>query len=227
MTRRRTRILAILMALGLMLTAAGGCSNPFAPTGGGGGGGGGEASYRDRLTPGDVLHNLDTAYEYMNDEEYLDCLAEEFLFHTAVADQEDPLNPLPEDWDKQTERLIHQNMFGDETDVDRITLTLTNQGIEYDSGFDPEDPTDDRSSYVEAVDLRVYIPITGDDLILLATANNMFVFGIDPNEVGPNGETLWEVKEWHDLDERTRDSVPEGGAPELTSVGRLKARFLE
>lgn len=227
MARRHTRILTMLVALGLVVAVAGGCSNPFAPPGGGdGGGGGGEASYRDRLTPADVLHNLDTAYEYKNADEYLACLAEEFIFFTAEADQNNPEEPLPEDWDKQTERLIHENMFGDNSDVDRITLTLTNQGIEYDQGQDPEDPMDDRYSYVEAVDLRVYIPIPGDDLILLATANNMFVFGIDPNEVGPNGETLWEVKEWHDLDERRGGQV-EGSTAESTSVGRLKAGFLE
>ncbi len=217
----------MLLALGLILTMAGGCSNPFAPPGGGGGGGGGEASYRDRLSPTDALHNLDTAYEYKNADEYLACLAEDFIFYTAEADQNDPQNPLPEDWDKQIERGIHENMFGDETDVDRITLTLTNQSIDYNSGADPLDPSDDTYAYVEAVDLRVYIPIPGDDLILLATANNMFVFGVDPNEVGPNGETLWEVKEWHDLDERSGSLVSEGSTAESTSVGRLKAGFLE
>jgi hypothetical protein len=224
MTRRHTRVLTILVALGLTLSLAGGCSNPFAPPGGGGGGGGGEASYRDRLSPGDVLHNLDTAYEYKNAEEYLACLAEDFIFYTAEADQNNPEEPLPEDWDKQTERIIHENMFGEDTDVDRITLTLTNQGIEYDPGADPVSELDDRYSYVEGVDLRVYIPIPGDDLILLATANNMFVFQVDPNEVGPNGENLWEVKEWHDLDDARR-AIP--GQDDPLSVGRLKAEFLE
>jgi hypothetical protein len=223
MERTLNRTTMLVLALTVAAWGLGGC-NPFAPD---------ITDPSDpepppeRTTPENVLEVLRRSYVDMSAQDYLDCLAEEFIFYTAEADQNDPDNPLPEDWDKQTERTIHENMFADDTDIDRITLTLTNQGIEYDPGADPVSELDDRYSHVEAVDLRVYIPIPGDDLILLATANNMFVFRVDPNEVSSEGEILWEIIEWHDLDDRSGSPAPEGSTTELASFGRIKTQSLE
>ena len=205
-----TRVAMLAVLAGAVLLA--GCSTSSGP-------GDVEIPDLERTSPERVLAMLTRSYEEMDADGYLDCLAEEFVFYTAEADQNDPSSPLPEDWDKATERIIHENMFGEETDVDRITLTLTNQSIDYNPGADPLDPADDTYSYVEAVDLRVYIPIPGDDLILLATADNMFVFGVDPDEVGPEGETLWEVKEWHDI------QYASTRWDEASSWGRVKAMY--
>jgi len=223
MERTLNRTTMLVLVLALAAGSLGGCSNPFSPPEG-------DPIPNpppERTSPQNVLLVLTRSYEDMSAQDYLDCLAEEFIFYTAEADQNDPNNPLPEDWDKQTERVIHENMFAEGTDVDRITLTLTNQSIDFIPGPDPEDPLDDRYAYVEAVDLRVFIPIPGDDLILLATANNMFVFQIDPNELSSEGEPLWEIVEWHDLDERSGGPVHEGPATELASVGRVKTHSLE
>ncbi len=229
MARIQKRSLALLTVLAVLLVGLGGCWNPFAPDEGDGNGGGESETYRYRLTPEDVLHNLTTAYEYMNAEEYLLCLAEEFMFLTAEADQNDPNEPLPPDWGKQVEREIHENMFGDESDVDRITLDLTDGPIEFVPGPFPDETYDDVWMYTEEVDLRVFIPLPDDELMYLATADNMFTFQIDldPGQVGPNGEPLWEIIEWEDLEERA-GAVHRGDPDtEITSVGRIKSRYLE
>ncbi len=222
-TLNRTTMLVLVLALGVW--GLSGCTNPFAPPPG---------PPEDpepppeRTNPENVLEVLRRSYVDMSAQDYLDCLAEEFIFYTAEADQNDPNNPLPEDWGKQMERVIHENMFADDTDVDNITLTLTNQSIDFDPGADPLDPADDTYGYVEGVDLRVNIPIEGGDyLTLLATANNKFVFQVDPNEVSSEGEILWEIIEWHDLDERSGDPIQEGPTIEVASVGRIKTQSLE
>ena len=229
MARIQKRNLALLTVLAILLVALGGCWNPFAPPDGDGNGNGDPETYRYRLTPEDVLHNLRTAYVYMNAEEYLLCLAEEFMFLTAEADQNDPSNPLPADWDKQAERDIHLNMFGDGSNVDRITLNLTDRNIEFVPGPFPDQTDDDTWRYTEEVDLRVFIPLPDDDLIYLATADNMFTFRVDPDpgQVGPNGEPLWEIIEWEDLDLRAAGALRRDPDIEISSVGRIKSRYLE
>jgi hypothetical protein len=229
MARIQTRSLALLTVLAILLMALGGCWNPFAPPDGDPGDPGDSETYRYRLTPEDVLHNLTTAYEYMNSEEYLLCLAEEFVFKTALTDQNDPNNPLPPEWGKQTERDIHLNMFADDSNVDRITLDLTDRNIEFVEGPFPDQTDDDTWRYTEEVDLRVYIPLPDDDLIYLATADNMFTFQVDadPGQVGPNGEPLWEIIEWEDLEDRAAGALRRDPNTEITSVGRIKSRYLE
>ena len=70
------------------------------------------------------------------------------------------------------------------------------------------------------VDLRVDCP---DSVQYIATAPSLFLLRVDPLEVSPTGEDLWEIIEWYDTDE-------EGGCgrPVMpTSWGALKAIFLD
>ncbi len=228
MTRTFGRASALLIVFGIVLASLGGCWNPFAPSGGGNGHEHPPATYRDRTSSENVLHNLTTAYEYMNATEYLDCLAEEFLFHPSEADQGNPDNPLPETWGKMTEQDIHENMFGEGSDVDRITLTLTEMSSAFSAGASPDSTYDDTWEFQEGVDLRVFIPIPGDELILLATADQLFVFQVDPHEVGAQGQDLWEVIDWWDLQEdQPGRALRPGPGVEAVSFGRLKSMYAE
>jgi len=159
-----------------------------------------ERPYPLRSTPESVLEKLRLAYGNMDLEPYLDCLAEDFLFYTSEADQGDPGNPLPEFWDRATEETIHANMWGEETDVDRITLLMAEISSEFDEGDDPVSIADDRWTFLMHAHLRVYIPIPGDELILLVTSDQEFVLQVDPDEVGAMGEALWEIVEWREID---------------------------
>ena len=215
------RKLGVCVLLCAFAVAVAGCWNPFAPDGGGGGPPD-QVQYKVRSSCENVLYNLSTGYIYMNADEYLDCLAEEFVFYLNPDDWGNPQNDLPELWEKQEEEAIHRNMFADGSDVDGINLTLTNIQIAHDPGEDPEDPSDDRWEYQEGVDLRVRTP---PDLTYLATADQLFIFQIDPNEIGPDDETLYEVIEWHDLQPTCARPVPPGPGEELISFGRLKAMY--
>jgi hypothetical protein len=224
-----SRSLALVIVLGILLTALSGCWNPFAPDKGKDPPPRPPASYRDRLHPDDVIHNLQTSYEYMNAQEYLYCLAEEFIFHTSPADQNDPENPLEEQWFKQDERDIHNAMFADGSNVERIRLTLTVVSSGFNEGGDPGSTLDDTWDYRVAVDLQVVVPPPdgGENLILLANADQDYVFSVDPNETGPNGEDLWEVLEWWDLEDGSY-RLPAGDSCDIRSTfGRIKARFIE
>jgi hypothetical protein len=211
------------MAAGVlaMIAAASvaGCWNPFAPDGGG------ESppvvvQYKQRITPENVIYNLNTAYKWMNAEQYLACLADNFEFKLNPDDVDNPDNDLPESWGKQEERDIHERMFSDTTNVDQIKLILTNISIDYDAGADPQSPDDDRYTYLEGTDLQVII----GEWTYLADANQEFVFQIDPDETGPNGETLWEIVEWYDIKPPTARPVVDGDVMP-TSFGRLKAMY--
>jgi len=217
MSRHAGRALLTLCVVVLVAVVAGGCWNPFAP--GGGGGGDVPEEYEIRDTPEHVLHNLQTAYENSNATEYLDCLAEDFIFFLNEDDwTNDP--DLPEYWGKAEETAIHENMFADGSDVDRIDLTLTVDGEPIQvPGPEPEDPP--HWQYQEAVDLRVYIGTT----IYLATAPSLFEFRIDEDDVGPQGQQLWEIWRWYDLDDEKRPVVPDPGT-EIASFGRIKAGYL-
>lgn len=151
--------------------------------------------YKLRTGPANIIYNLNTAYEWMDAEEYLDCFAEDFEFTLNPDDLGNPDNPLPESWGKQEERDIHEAMFSDATNVGHVDLTLTNVSVDFDAGADPYDTSDDRYTYREGTDLRVTI----GELIFLANADQQFVFRVDADETGPNGQTLWEIIEWHDL----------------------------
>ncbi len=198
-----------------------GCWNPFAPESGGDTPPS-KVQYKVRTTPDNVIYNLNTAYKWMNATEYLACLADNFEFVLNPDDVNDPENPLPETWGKQEERDIHEKMFSDTTDVDHVSLTLTNISIDFDQGEDPYSQDDDRYTYLEGTDLRVVI----GDWTLVANADQEFVFQIDPNETGPDGETLWEIVEWYDIKPPEARLVSDGdGQVVPTTFGRLKAMY--
>ncbi|MBD3367091.1 MAG: hypothetical protein GF405_02810 [Candidatus Eisenbacteria bacterium] len=229
---RTTRIsrAALAVAMSVFVLAFAGCQNPFAPPGGGDDDDV-EVQYKTRTSPENVIYNLNTAYEYMNIEEYLDCLAEEFEFHLAEVDLDDDAT-LPEYWGKATEQSVHRKMFGidpvpDPNDeVEQITLTLTTITYEYNQGADPDDPMDDRWTYLMDTDLMVWFP---NNLQRRADADVEFVFRIDPLETGPDGETLYEIIRWEDLATAPggrHSTQPVTPDVEETTFGRVKANYL-
>jgi hypothetical protein len=209
-------------ALSVVLTIAlAGCWNPFAPDTGGNGPPPQPVEYKLRTSPQNVIHNLATSYTRMDASRYLDCLAEDYIFFLNPDDIDDPEHPLPEYWDKAEERTIHENMFGDGTDVEGVTLVFTHSDAVWHEG-DPGDPLDDLWTYIEAIDLRVQLP---PDLTLHAEAPAEFLFRVDPDEVGPDGEILWEIwKQW----DRSSDGRNDPGEPDgRISLSRLKAMYRE
>jgi hypothetical protein len=213
----------------ISLVAFAGCQNPFSPPGGGDDPPD-DVQYKLRTSPANVVYNLNTAYEYMNIEEYLACLAEEFIFEPSEYDQ--GINPdIPPYWGKADERAIHRKMFGidpvedPDNEVDQITLTLTKITEAHNEGADPVDPMDDIWTWLMDTDLMVWFP---NNLQRRADADVEFDFRIDPLEQGPNGETLYEIIEWRDLAEEPggRGAVPVEPDVHETSFGRLKANYL-
>ncbi len=208
--------LAIILLAALALGLAG-CSL-FAPEGGdppGGGGGG----YKERTTRPNVIHNLIRSYQEMEADEYDLLFAEDFTFWLNPDDLNDPQNPLPQYWGKAEDSEITHNMLDEGTNVISIALTLTQLGSEEEiPGPNPEDPPMYRSVY--DVDLFVYLP---NDLTLWANAAAQYTFSEDPIETGPNGETLWEIYKWEDIDDPARPTIP--GDFELVSITDLKAMF--
>jgi len=177
-----------------------------------------ESLYPVRTDPGNVLLKLEMAYERMDAEAYLDCLADSFVFLLNPDDlTDDP--ELPESWDKVEEAIIHGNMFGEDTDVQGIALWLVFESEEQDTG-DPGDPLDDRWTCHYHYDLRVQLP---PDLTLHAASPVDFVVGIDPDDVGHGGTYLWEIVTWSDLPD-WGSRVPDP-ASEACSWGRIKAMF--
>jgi hypothetical protein len=218
---RRGAFLRVAVCVGVVsiALASGGCWNPFAPDEGGGGGGGG-STYLLRTTHANVLHNLVTAYEDMNAEEYLACLADTFIFFLNPADVT-PESGLPQYWGKATEDTIAHNMFDEGSEVDAVDLTLSQYGIPVDVPWaDPYNPKPLRVEYKENVDLRVYVGET----TYWANAGGTYLFDID-DEKGPDGEVLYEIVQWHDVDKFGGKALVPGPDEELVSVGRLKAGF--
>ncbi len=222
MSKHVLRWMATCVLSVVVVAAVAGCWNPFAP---------GETDdshdidiqYKLRTSPDNVIYNLNTAYKWMNAEQYLACLAEDFVFTLNPEDYENPDSELPPSWGKQEERDIHQNMFADTTNVDRIDLTLTYQWYVYDTGAEQDDPYDDRFTYREGTDLRVWV----GEYTYWANADQEFVFKIDQDEVGPHGETLWEIAEWFDIQKPDDGKIraDDGSGTEEVSFGRLKSMF--
>jgi hypothetical protein len=203
-----------------LVFAVAGCWNPFAPDPGDDPGGGQNVQYKLRTSPQNVIYNLYTSYVYMNATEYLNCLAEDYLFFLNPADLTE-FPELPEYWDKAEERKIHENMFGEDTNVDGITFVFTHDTAVWDDNG-TGDPLDDMWTYREDIDLRVQLP---PDVTLHAHAPAEFLFRVDPDETGPDGEILWEIWRQWDLNEEGRgDPLFSDGSVSLT---RLKATFRE
>jgi len=153
-----------------------------------------DSLYPVRSSPVNTILKLRLAYERMDAEAYLDCLAEDFLFYLNPDDlTEHP--ELPEYWDKAEETTIHENMFGVDTDVLNVVLVFAHDTDSYDPG-DPGDPLDDLWTYREDYDIRVQLP---PGLTLHAISPSDFVLQVDPDETGHGGMLLWEIVEWYDL----------------------------
>jgi len=222
MMRFPIRRLAVSVLLAVFALTLSGCWNPFAPDPG-------DpqdppnADYRDRLHPDDVVHNLETAYIWMNAVEYLDCLSEDFEFYPNEDDVNNPELEIDPVWWKIDEQHMHENMFAEDTDVESITLTLTNVSVEHIEGI-PEDPSDDIYIYVEEVDLRVNLY---GGLTYLATADSEYRFRVDIDQQGEGGEIWWEVYQWYDLDTRGGSGVGDDPNIEHVSLSELKSMFLQ
>jgi hypothetical protein len=175
-----------------------------------------DAHYFVRTTPDSVMANLRLAYEHRNVDEYLDCLAEDFIFYPSertLAENE----WIPESWGKFSEMRIHENMFTTGFVID-VALDLLQEGDPVEvAGPNPADPVS--YEYRFGVDLRVDCP---DSVQYVATAPSLFALRVDQDQVSAAGDTLWEIFQWYDLDEDgcVRPVLP-------TSWGELKALFLD
>jgi hypothetical protein len=201
---RSAAIIVLLILTGAFLW---GCSDPTSNEGPDP-----STDWEIRDTPQHVLHNLINAYEEKDAEHYLDCLADDFIFFMNEEDAQ--ANP-PGYWGKAEERAIHEDMLGD-NGADRITLTLTQVGdpVEMQQPGSPAPPA--HWGYTETPDLRV----TVGNLTYWASAASFFEFRIDQDQVGPEGETLWEICGWTDLE------PGRGGAShESSSWGSIKALY--
>lgn len=204
-------IVALLCVVSCAAVFVGGCSTP---------GPGPELppppEFRDRTSPENVMYNLELAYEEMNVDEYLDCLSDDFTFYPDEDDVQNPELEIPAEWYKSDEADMHANMFGDGSDVESISLTLTEISVEYFEGI-PADSLDDIWVYTEGVDLRVNLY---GGLTYLATENSEFWMRVDTDQQGSGGELFWEIYTWYELGGR-RGS----GYREVQSWGSIKAMY--
>ncbi|MCK5596347.1 MAG: hypothetical protein KAJ04_02770, partial [Candidatus Eisenbacteria sp.] len=172
-----------------------------------------------RTSPADVIQQLRDSYIAMGVVDYLDCLSEDFVFYPCEDDVQNPDLEIPPEWYKPDEQMMHENMFAEDSDVESISLTLTNVSIEYVEGL-PGDPSDDVYIYVEDVDLRVNLY---GGLTYLATAPSEFHLRVDADEEGPYGETMWDIYEWYDNPLRGGEAV--AGRTQSASWGGIKAMY--
>lgn len=221
MSWNHTRRLAVLALAAVFAFGLGGCWNPFAPDEG-------DPSdrppeeYRLPTTPANVIHNMELAYKEMNVDTYLDCLSEDFIFYP---NEEDVGGEIPEYWFKDEERRVHENMFSDsppqpDLAVESISLTLTETVRDSIAGSQPGQLD---YIFIEGVDLRVNL-YTG--LTYLATAPSEYRLRI-ADEVGPNGETLWEIYEWYDREIEDKRAAGQDPGLETVSLTELKSRYLQ
>ena len=184
--RRVPEMLAVLV---LAAALAGGCSTSST------GPDGVDDGEVLRDSPQRVLDRIEQAYEAMDAWGYLDCLADAYEFHLSEDDlDEDP--SLPQYWGFAAEIAIHNRMFGDESvhdpadEVLDVSLELQLTSTDVDTGEDQGDPSDDRWTCRVQATLTVSCP---DDLQLYASEECELVLRVDPDETGPDGETLYEV----------------------------------
>jgi len=150
---------------------------------------GGHIEYPDQSTPDNVIGKLAMAYENMDADEYMECLAEEFLFSLNPDDVAGDAT-LPPYWDKSEERMLHWHMFADTTVIESISLTLTVVSTDSLPGDDPVDPSDDLWEYEVNVDLRVQAGVT-----YLSSGMALFVMRRSSDHL----DTVWQIIEHHDL----------------------------
>jgi len=175
--------------------------------------------YPLRSSPDSLIAKFARAYENMDVEAYLDCLADSMLFHLCEEDVENHPELEPGYWAKAVEDSIHRRMFGGGSPwaVNSISLSLATTEIEtLRAAGDPARTAGWR--YEEDADLRVWV---GEDWTFWAQNPSSFVISVDPDDTGPHGETLYEIGEWRELDE--------WGAAERrehASWGSIKALYL-
>jgi hypothetical protein len=219
MMRFPARRLAIFALLAVFAFSLAGCWNPFAPDEG-------DqqeiepADFRERLTPENVLHNIEQAYIYRVAEEYIDCLSEDFIFFPDERDVQDPELEIPPEWYKIDEANMHENMFDDNSNVESITLTLTLTNLVY---YDNPMVEPEFDWCICEVDVDLRLSVFGD-LTYLASAPSEYRMRIDIDQVGSEGEDLWEIYEWYDLGDDGRSGSEEPGF-ESVSLGELKSMF--
>lgn len=206
------RFLAIVALLGLAGALVCGCSSPAdheTPP---------DLPYPLRSSPDSLMAQLEWAYSNMDLEVYLDCFADSLVFYLKEDDVAEHPELEPGYWRKAVEDTIHAHMFGDGAmSASRIELTLTTTAI--DTVSVPEERGRGVGlEYAEAVDLRVYV---GGGWMYWATAPSIFVIREDPDDVGPDGETLYEIWEWREIDPWARD----GARAEQSSWGSIKALY--
>ncbi|MFH1690046.1 MAG: hypothetical protein ABIE42_07380 [Candidatus Eisenbacteria bacterium] len=172
-----------------------------------------------RTSPAEVIDQLEAAYIAMDVESYLDCLSGDFIFYPTDEDVQDPELDIPAEWYRSTEQTIHENMFDEGGYVASIQLTLTNDLTFWDEQ-DPSDPLDDIYSLTEDVELWVNLL---SDVTFLAREPSMYLLRVDPDEVGPYDELMWEIYEWHEFNEWQRGSASE--RLEHATWGGIKAIF--
>ena len=201
----RTTIFITALLTAVVATLVG-CSNSSGPS---------ASDYLDPTSPENVLLNLERAYGERDLDEYLDCMSEDFKFHFTEEDQQG-WPQLPPWFYKSDEQQVHENMFGDEWNVESIHLTLTVASVETIPGGDLR--TDDDVVIHAEADLMVNL----GDLSYLATNSQDFYFRTVAGSEEREGRVLWEMFDWHDLDRRDN-----GGRVEEAGWGGIKYCFLE
>ncbi len=208
----RTTTIFIVALLTAGVVGLVGCSNSSGPSGEV------DPDYLEPTSPENVVLNFGRAYVYLNLDEYLACLSDDFKFHFTEADQHD-LPQLPPWFYKSDERQVHENMFGDEWNVESITLTLTVASVETIPGGDLRMLTGDVVVIRAETDLRVSL---AGGTTYLATSPQEFYFRTVVDSEEREGRVLWEMFEWHDL-----EWTGQGNGREGTSWGVIKYCFLE
>jgi len=203
---------AFVCVLALAALILGGCSTGTGPDPIPG------PEYLDRTSVENVLHNIRLAYVERDVEEYLDCLSEDFIFYPDERDVQDPELEIPPEWYKTDERGMHENMFSEDSNVERITLTLTVVSMEYEEGI-PADETDDIYICLLDVDLRVSVY---GNLTYLVTGQSEYLLRIDQDQAGPGGAYLWEIYMWFDVGDPGRGVST---AVEDATWGGVKAMY--
>ena len=156
MSRTTARLRPAIILLAALAVGLTGCSL-FAPEGGDPPGNT-TGGYKERTTCPNVIHNLIRSYEEMESQEYIDLLSDDFEFWLNPTDVNDPGSTLPDYWGKTEESAIAHNMLDEGSNVESISLTLTQIGTEQVvPGPNPEDPTG--WSYVYQVDLYVQLQV--------------------------------------------------------------------
>jgi hypothetical protein len=204
----RSRAIVTLLALtGALLW---GCSHPTDNEGPP------DLPYPLRSSPDSLMVQFVWAYNNTDLDVYLDCFADSMVFYLNPDEVAGNPELEPGYWRKAVEDTIHAHMFGDGAmSADGIELTLTTTAV------DTVSVPDGRGvgwEYTEAVDLRLYID---GGWTFWATAPSVFVIRQDPDDVGPNGEPLYEIWEWREIDHFMRDGV----RAVQSSWGSIKALY--